>query len=162
QYLEIQQGFTYNGHWYIAFFVFLSLAITFAMYKKFIKKYSESSFYVAPIFFWLLINVAVFAILKGAAYFIIPVFFGLLSFFVMLRHDRPNLLAMALLAAPAIFFFAPLIQFFPVGLGLKMLVISCVFTVLLFGLLLPVFSFYKMKGLFSVLCLLFAVFFFIK
>ena len=69
---------------------------------------------------------------------------------------------MAPLAGPAIFFFAPLIQFFPVGLGLKMLVISCVFTVLLFGLLLPVFSFYKMKGLFSVLCLLFAVFFFIK
>ena len=162
QYLEIQQGFTYNGHFYIAFFVFLSLALTFAIYQKFGKKYSESSFYVAPLFFWLLINVVVFAILKGAAYFIIPVFFGLLSFFVMLRQERPNLLAMALLAAPSIFFFAPLIQFFPVGLGLKMLVISCVFTVLLFGLLLPVFSIYKMKGLLSILCFLFAVFFFIK
>jgi hypothetical protein len=162
QYLEIQQGFTYNGHWYIAFFVFLSLAITFAMYQKFSKKFNEPSFFVAPLLFWLLINVAVFIILKGAAYFIIPVFFGLLSFFVMLRQERPNLLAMALLAAPSIFFFAPLIQFFPVGLGLKMLVISCVFTVLLFGLLLSVFSFYKMKSLLSVLCLLFAIFFFIK
>ena len=162
QYAEIQQGFTYNGHWYIAFFVFLSLAITFAIYKGFTKKFFEPSFYVAPLLFWLLINIVVFVILKGAAFFIIPVFFGLLSFFVMLRQERPNVLAMALLAAPAIFIFAPLIQFFPVGLGLKMLVISCVFTVLLFALLWPVFGYYKMKSFISILCLLFAVFFFIK
>lgn len=162
QYSEIQQGFTYNGHWYIAFFVFLSLAITFAIYKGFTKKFFEPSFYVAPLLFWLLINIVVFVILKGAAFFIIPVFFGLLSFFVMLRQERPNVLAMALLAAPAIFIFAPLIQFFPVGLGLKMLVISCVFTVLLFALLWPVFGYYKMKSFISILCLLFAVFFFIK
>ena len=161
QYTEIQQGFTYNGHWYIAFFVFLSLAITLAIYKKFTKKFNEPSFYVAPLFFWLLINVAVFIILKGAAFFIIPVFFGLLSFFIMLRQERPNLLAMAILAVPAIFIFAPLIQFFPVGLGLKMLVISSVFTVLLFALLWPVFGYYKMKNLLSVLCLLLAGFFFV-
>jgi len=162
QYAEIHQGFTYNGHWYIVFFVFLSLAITFSIYKKFTKKFAEPSFYVAPLLFWLLINVAVFIILKGAAFFIIPVFFGLVSFFVILRQERPNLLAMALLAVPAIFIFAPLIQFFPVGLGLKMLVISCVFTVLLFALLWPVFGYYKIKGLLSVLCVLLAVFFFIK
>lgn len=162
QYSEIQQGFTYNGHWYIVFFVFFSLAITFAIYKKFTKKFSEPSFYVAPIFFWILINLAVFIIIKGAAYFIIPVFFGLLSFFVMLRQERPNLLAMMLLAVPAIFIFAPLIQFFPVGLGLKMLVISCVFTVLLFALLWPVFGYYKKKGIVSALCLLLAIFFLIK
>jgi hypothetical protein len=160
EYAEIHQGFTYNGHWYIAFFVFLSLAITFAFYKKYTQKFSEPSFYIAPLLFWLLINVALFIILKGAAFFIIPVFFGLLSFFVMLRQERPNLIAMALLAAPALFIFAPLIQFFPVGLGLKMLVISCVFTVLLFALLWPVFGYYKMKGLLSVLCLLLAVLFF--
>ncbi|MEM0517607.1 M28 family peptidase [Aequorivita flava] len=157
QYAEIQQGFTYNGHWYIAFFVFISLAVSFAIYKKFTQKFNEPAFYVAPLFFWLLINVAVFIVLKGAAYFIIPVFFGLLSFFIMLRQERPNLLAMALLAAPALFIFAPLIQFFPVGLGLKMLVISCVFTVLLFALLWPVFGFYKMKRLLSVVCLLLAI-----
>lgn len=160
QYLEIQQGFTYNGHWYIAFFVFLSLAITFAIYKKFTNKFNEPSYYVAPLLFWLLINVAVFIFLKGAAYFIIPVFFALVSFFVMLRQERPNLLAMALLAVPALFLFVPLIQFFPVGLGLKMLVISCVFTVLLFGMLWPVFGYYKMKGLLSTVCLLLAILFF--
>lgn len=162
QYLEIQQGFTYNGHWYIAFFVFLSLAISFALYKRFTAKQNEPSLYVAPLFFWLLINLAVFLILKGAAFFIIPVFFGLLSFFVMIRQQRPNLLAMALLAIPAIFIFVPLIQFFPVGLGLKMLVISCVFAVLLFALLLPVFSYYKLSNLLATLCFLLAVFFFVK
>src|SRR5690606_19139005 len=89
QYLEIQQGFTYNGHWYIAFFVFLSLAITFVVYKRFIGKQNEPSLYVAPLFVWIVINLVVFIILKGAAFFIIPVFFGLLSFFVMIRQQRP-------------------------------------------------------------------------
>ncbi len=161
QYQEIQQGFTYNGHWYIAFFVFLSLAITFAVYKKFNSKYNEPSLYVAPLFFWLLINTAVAIILKGAAFFIIPVFFGLISFFVILKQERPNLLLTTLLGVPAIFIFAPLIQFFPVGLGLNMLALSAGFTVLLFGLLLPIFSYYKMKNLLSGLSFILAVSFFI-
>ena len=162
QYSEIQQGFTYNGHWYIAFFVSLSLAISFAAYKKFIDKRNETSLFVAPLFFWILLNMALAVILKGAAFFIIPVFFGLLSFFLMLRQEKPNLLVMAVLAIPALFIFVPLIQFFPVGLGLKMLVISCVFTVLLFGLLLSVFGFYRLKGMLSAIFLLLAVFFFVK
>lgn len=161
QYLEIQQKFTYNGHWYIAFFVFISLAITLAIYKKFASKNQEPSFYVAPLFFWLLVNTAIAILLKGAAFFIIPVFFGLLSFFIMLRQERPNLLLMTFLGAPALFILAPLIQFFPVGLDLNMLFISSVFTVLLFGLLLPIFSYYKMKNVLSGICLLLALSFFI-
>ncbi len=162
QYTEIQQGFTYNGHWYIAFFVALTLTISFAAYKKFVVKRNEASLYVAPLFFWILLNMALAVFLKGAAFFIIPVFFGLLSFFVMLRQERPNLLAMVVLAIPALIIFVPLIQFFPVGLGLKMLFISSIFTVLLFGLLLPVVGFYRMKGMLSTLFLLLAIFFFIK
>src|SRR5690554_6144441 len=146
QYTEIQQGFTYNGHWYISFFVFLSLAITFGIYKKFNQKHHRLSLYVAPLFFWLLLNTAVAIILKGAAFFIIPVFFGLFSFFIMLKKENYNILIMTFLAVPALFIFAPLIQFFPVGLGLKMLMISCVFTVLLFGLLWPIFSVYRLKN----------------
>lgn len=161
QYQEIQQGFTYNGHWYIAFFVFISLAITFAIYKRFANKLNKTSLYVAPLFFWIIVNIVVAIILKGAAFFIIPVFFGLLSFFIMLKQERPNPLLLAFFAVPAIFIFIPLIQFFPVGLGLKMLFISSVFTVLLFGLLWPIFSRYKMKRLLSVLCFLLAISFFI-
>ena len=69
---------------------------------------------------------------------------------------------MVAIGALAIFMFAPLIQFFPVGLGLKMLVGSCLFTALLFGILLPVFGFYKMKRILSVLFILVAIVFFIK
>jgi hypothetical protein len=69
QYAEILQGFTYNGHWYIAFFVFLSLGITFFVYRRFTKRGQEASLYIAPLFFWLLINGVVFIVLKGAAFF---------------------------------------------------------------------------------------------
>ncbi len=157
QYQEIQQGFTYNGHWYIAFFVLLSLAVCFKVYKRYKAQYYVVDFYVAPLLFWLIINVAVSIILKGAAYWIIPVFFGLLSFFVLLRQEKPSLLLLTLLGIPAIFFFSPLIQFFPVGLGLKMLVVSSAFVVLTFGLLLPVFGFYRWKNFISTITFIMAI-----
>jgi hypothetical protein len=157
QYSEIQQGFTYNGHWYIAFFVVLSTAIVFKIYHNFNAKKDVASFYVAPLTLWLIVNLAVAIILKGAAYWIIPVFFGLLSFFILLKQEKPNLILLTLLAIPALSFFAPLIQFFPVALGLKMLVISSVFVVLLFGLLVPVFGFYRWKNIIAVGSFIFAV-----
>jgi len=160
-YEEIQHGFTYNGHLYIAFFVLLTLGLLFYFYRKFSKSEDTASHFIAPLFFWIIINTAVFMYLKGAGYFIIPVFFGLLSLWILLRQQRPNLLLMTLLAVPALFIFSPLIQFFPVGLGLEMLMISCVFTVLLFGLVLPVFGFYKMKKILSIVSFLLALVFLI-
>jgi len=146
QYAEVQQGFKYNGKSYVAFFVLISLAILFLFYKNF-KKILVASLTVAPLFFWLLVNLAVAIYLKGAAFFIIPVYFALLSFWILIRQEEPSLLLLALLAAPAIFIFAPLIQFFPVGLGSGMVVISSVFTVLLFGLLIPIVGFYSWKNI---------------
>lgn len=159
QYTEIQHGFTYNGHWYIAFFVMLSLAITFKIYRRFKVKNEVASFYIAPLFFWILINTGVAIALKGAAYWIIPVFFGLLSLWVLIRQEKASLLLLTVLAAPALFFFAPLIQFFPVGLGLKMLLISCIFTVLTFGMILPVLGSYRWKNILAIGCTLFALLF---
>ena len=160
-YAEIQHGFTYNGHWYIAFFVLLCTAITFKTYRNFKVHKNVASFYIAPMVFWLLLNTVVYVLLKGAAYWIIPVFFGLLSLFVLIKQEKPNILLLTLLAAPAVFLFAPLIQFFPVGLGLKMLVISCVFVVLLFGLLVPIFGTYRWKNILAGSCFLLAIVFFI-
>src|SRR5690625_7691627 len=97
---------------------------------------------VAPLFFWLLLNVIIIFVLKGAAYFIVPVFFALISFFMMLKSNQPNPLVLSLLAIPALFIFAPLIQYFQLGLGLIMLDLSSVFTVLFFVLLYPVLYFY--------------------
>jgi hypothetical protein len=149
-YDEIQHGFKYNGHDYVAFFVLLSLAITLFSYHWLGKNQSVAGLFVAPIVIWLLINVAVLLYLKGAAYFIIPVFFALLSWWVLLRYKKAAPIAMAMLAAPAIFIFAPLIQFFPVGLGSDHVFISCLFTVLLFGLLVPVFGYFKRKAVLAI------------
>jgi hypothetical protein len=100
--------------------------------------------------------------LKGAAFFIIPVFLGLLSLWILIRKDRPNLILLTIIGSIAIFIFAPLVQFFPVGLGLKMLVGSCLFTALLFGILLPVIGFYKLKKVLAMLFVIVASLFFIK
>lgn len=160
QYQEILQGFTYNGHSYIAAFVLLSLGVTFFFYNKFQASGNPKNVFIAPLFFWIVINILLAFYLKGATYFIIPVFLGLISLGILLWKPKPNLLLMLLLAIPAIFIFAPLIQFFPVGLGLKMLVVSSIFVVLLVGLLLPVLGFYRQKGDFVFVFLVASVVFF--
>lgn len=162
QYQEIQHGFTYNGHTYISFFVLLSLGILFGIYNKFSKKINVANLLIAPLFFWLLINIGVAIYLKGAAFFIIPVFLGLLSLWILIRQESPNLILLTVIGSIAIFIFAPLIQFFPVGLGLKMLVGSCLFTAFLFGILLPVIGFYKLKKVLAILFIIVAGLFFIK
>src|SRR5690625_7493681 len=81
---------------------------------------------------------------------------------MMLKSNQPNPLVLSLLAIPALFIFAPLIQYFPVGPGLKMLVLSSVFTVLLFGLLLPVFTYYKRKQVLSFAFIAVSLFFIIQ
>lgn len=161
-YLEIQQGFTYNGHWYIAFFVSLSLWISFIFYRRFSKSHQVPSLFVAPLFLWFLINFLIAIYLKGAAFFIIPVFFGLISFFYVIRKNNVNLIFTTLLSIPGLFIFVPLIHSFPVGLGLDSLMISSGFTVLLFVLMLPVFGYYRNKRILALLSLMAGVFFFIK
>lgn len=162
QYGEIQHGFKYNGHSYVAFFVFLTLAICFSVFRRMSRNLTTTGMYVAPLAFWILINTAVYLFLKGAGYFIVPVFFGLVSLWLLIRQGKPSLLLLALLAAPAIFIFAPLVQFFPVGLGSDHVFISCIFTVLLFGLVYSVFGFYKMNRIITALCLIIAIGFFIE
>ena len=162
QYQEIQHGFTYNGHTYISFFVLLSLGVLFGIYYKFSKKINVANLLIAPLVFWILINIGVATYLKGASFFIIPVFFGLLSLWVSIRQDRPNLILLTVIGSLAIFIFEPLVQFFPVGLGLKMLVGSCLFTALLFGILLPVIGYYKLKKVLAMLFVIVASLFFIK
>ena len=162
QYQEIQHGFTYNGHTYISFFVLLSLSLLFGIYYKFSKRINVPNLLIAPLIFWILINIGVAIYLKGAAFFIIPVFLGLLSLWILIRQDRPNLILLTIIGSIAIFIFAPLAQFFPVGLGLKMLVGSCLFTALLFGILLPVIGFYKLKKVLALLFVMVATLFFVK
>lgn len=146
QYNDILQGFTYNGHLYIAAFSLLTLAILFFVYTRYFKKVRVIDLTIPPVFCWLLINFAIAIYLKGAGYFIMALLYGILSLIILLFSKRPaksNQILLTILFIPIILLFVPMIKMFPVGLGLKILAVSTTFIVLLFGLLIPVFSNYK-------------------
>ncbi len=161
-YQDILHGFTYNGYDYIAAFTALSLAICFFVSHKFYKPIQAASLSLAPLFFWLLISIGAAIYLPGAAFFIIPVYFGILAVFFIIIQKKPNILLLTLLCAPAIFIIAHDIKEFPVGLGLKMLGAGSLFTVLLFGLLLPVIGFYRIRGKLALLFFLVSIGFFVS
>ena len=147
QYNDILQGFTYNGYTYIAAFVFLNLWILLKTYTYFLKEEKIASFLIAPIFIWLIINSIITAYLKGAGFLIIPVFCALFILAIVIFTDfeaHSKRILFTVLSIPTIYIFAPLIQMFPVGLGLKNLFISGILIALIFGLML--FSFYQKKS----------------
>jgi hypothetical protein len=162
QYNDLLNGFTYNGHDYIIAFTLLSLSICFAFYQRFSVKKVTMNHFIAPLFIWILINVLLAFILKGAGFLIIPVFAGLIMLASFVLTQKSNWKLNLLLSIPALLIIAPFIQMFPIGLGLKMLVGSAILTVLAFGLLLPVFSSFKRKGMSSLLLFLVAIGFFAK
>lgn len=143
-YKDILHGFTYNGHTYIFAFVLFSVAICFWAYHRF-KKVETPNLLVAPILLWLIICGLVSHYLSGASFFIIPVFAVLAAFMVCLNQKMPNPYLLTFLALPALFIYAPFVKMFPVGLGLKMMIATTLFTSLTFLLLLPVVGFYKKK-----------------
>ena len=149
QYGEIRHGFTYNGHYYIVAFVMLTLWLFFWLYSRFCKEVSRANMMVIPLFIWMILNTLLAIKLTGAAYFIVPVFFALLILAYLIKYPKADPVILLLLSAPAITMFSPLIQFFPVGLGLEMLAASALFTGLLFGLTVAVsgaFPFIKYMG----------------
>jgi hypothetical protein len=151
EYSEILQGFTYNGHTYILTFVFLSLGICCYFYSKFYKPGSTVNLLVAPIALWLLINVLAAVKLKGASFFVIPVYFALLILFVLIKQRKPNLILLAVINFPLLLIMSPFVKMFPVGLGLNMLFVSCILVVLIFGLLNSVFGFFRHKRRWAVI-----------
>lgn len=147
-YNDILHGFTYNGYQYIAAFVLLNIWLLFNIYKPFFKKYRSTDLTIAPLIFWMLINVLIYVYLKGAAYFIIPVYFALITLAIFVLTDikrTQKIVISTVLAIPIIYMFAPQIKMFPVGLGLKNLFISALFLVLIFGLITPIFGSYKSR-----------------
>jgi hypothetical protein len=146
QYNEILHGFTYNGHLYIIAFSAITLGICFWLYKRYFQKHNAKNLLVAPLFIWGLINLLIVLKLKGAGFFILPVYIGLISLAILVFSKESSTIKfffLTLISIPIILVFAPLVKMFPVGLGLKMLVVSAIFIVLLFGLLIPLFHQYK-------------------
>ena len=161
QYNDILHGFTYNGYEYIISFFLLTTALCFYGYHK-TKTISTTNLMIAPLFVWLIIASLMAWKLPGAAFFIIPVIAALVILYIKLIDKKPNYIWAVLLSIPLISLFTPMVQMFPVGLGLKMLVASCIFVVLIFGLLIPVFGEYKRKKELSGLLLIIATAFIIK
>jgi len=162
EYSEMLHGFTYNGHTYIAAFACFAIAICMLAYGKVYKPKNVASLMVAPLFLWIVICGAITFKLQGASFFIVPVLFGLLSFFVLLKRKKPSLILLTLLGFPALFVFSPLVQLLPVGLGLKMLVSSTVLIVLIFGLLLSVFASFRHKKRWGYLFLVFGMYYLVS
>tara|TARA_R110000868_G_scaffold135298_3_gene347809 strand:- start:210 stop:2492 length:2283 start_codon:yes stop_codon:yes gene_type:complete len=144
-YNDILHGFTYNGHAYILAFTLFSLGTCFYAYYKF-KVIKTANLLIAPFIIWILICGLVAIYLKGAAFFIIPLYSFLVAFYVHINQKNPNPFLLVFLGIPALFIFAPLVQMFPVGLGLKMMVASTLLTTLIFFLLLPLVTKYRKKG----------------
>ncbi len=146
QYNDILHGFTYNGHFYIAAFIALTTWFTLWIYNKYIRKNNATNLIIAPIAIWLLTNVAVAIYLPGAGFLIIPAIIALIILAILLFIERKQvnkILLFSFLVIPILIIFVPLIQMFPVGLGLKMTAISTTFTVLVLGVLIPIFTSYK-------------------
>ena len=83
QYGEILHGFPYNGHLYIWAFALFSTGVCMWLYNKVYKPENTASLVVPPLFLWLVICGVIAFKLKGASFFIIPVYFGLISLFVL-------------------------------------------------------------------------------
>jgi len=145
EYKEILHGFTYNGKWFIMGFISLSIAVFWMIYKPFFNKRTLPNLLFAPILLWLVINVFIALKLKGAGFFIIPTMGMLIAYAILILSSKisdKSLLIFTFIAIPGLMIFAPQIAMFPVGLGLKMLVISTVLSVLLMTTLISTFDFY--------------------
>ncbi|AXB58955.1 peptidase M28 [Flavobacterium fluviale] len=161
QYSDLLNGFTYNGHAYIGAFVTLSIAICFAFYHHFSEAKITMNHFVAPLLLWIIINAYLANSLTGAGFLIIPVYFGILLFGIFVFTQHYSLGVNLIFSIPALAIVAPFIVMFPIGLGLKILFGSAILTVLLFGLLLPIFGNFARKGIWTVIFFLASISFFI-
>jgi len=161
QYSDLLNGFTYNGHAYIGAFVTLSIAICFAFYHHFSEAKITMNHFVAPLLLWIIINAFLANSLTGAGFLIIPVYFGILLFGIFVFTQHYSLGMNLIFSIPALAIVAPFIVMFPIGLGLKILYGSAILTVLLFGLLLPIFGAFAKKGAWIVVFFLSSMAFFI-
>jgi hypothetical protein len=161
QYTDLLNGFTYNGHAYIGAFVTLSIAICFAFYHHFSDTKSTMNHFVSALLVWIIINAFLANSLTGAGFLIVPVYFGVILFGIYVVTQHSSLGLNLLFCIPALAIVAPFIVMFPIGLGLKILFGSAILTVLLFGLLLPIFGSFIKKGVWTMVFFGASIIFFI-
>ena len=161
QYKDILHGFTYNGHAYIGFTVFFTLALCFFFYADEYPQNKLLSYFVVPVFILLLVISALMIGVPGSGFFIIPVFCSLIVLGFYISTGKVSWILNLILAIPALVIFTPFITALPVGLGLGLLAGSSVLTVMIFTLMLPEFGSYRYKRYWIVLMAVIAVAFLI-
>jgi hypothetical protein len=162
QYNDLLNGFTYNGHLYIAFFMSLTIAVCFFFYQFADVKRIGFSGYIAPLMLWLILNFAMAYQLEGGSFLIIPLYGGLILFGIYVLTGQSFTLLNFIFSIPALLLIGPFILTLPIGLGLKMLFVSALLCVQLFGLLLPLFMPIKAKAIWGFTFLLISVVFFVS
>ncbi|MGM0635256.1 MAG: M28 family peptidase [Bacteroidota bacterium] len=160
-YLEILQGFTYNSHNYIVVFAALSLANCLIFQHLFRFKIQIKNAFVGPLFTWMLINLLVLIYLPGASYIILPFLFALVIFVLLLFIRLPNSTIMLILSLPLLFLTVPLVQFFPVGLGMNYVFISAILITLIYGLIMPIINHYPFNNALAYISFCLALGFFV-
>jgi hypothetical protein len=162
EYQDILCGFTYNGHDYMWAFACLSVFLVLFFYQKFYKKDTFLSLVFAPLLLWLILTFFIIQQLAGASFLIIPLIFAVISwgFMMLTKYKSPYL--HLVFALPALLIVAPLVQLFPIGLGLKILFGSSILIVLGLSLLLPLFFEAKGTKSMSYLMLLLSISFVLK
>jgi hypothetical protein len=160
-YQDMLHGFTYNGHAYMAAFIMLSLAVSILFYHKLEIK-NAANYHFGILFLWIVLLGFLMYFLPGAGFLSIPVLFSLLSFGLIVLRIKYAKILFFIFALSAISTLVPLIQLFPVGLGLKILPGSAVLVVLTFGLLVPLFALVTFKIRWSFVCLIISIAFFVQ
>ncbi|WBX76431.1 M20/M25/M40 family metallo-hydrolase [Tenacibaculum ovolyticum] len=148
EYTDILHGFTYNGYQYIIAFIFLNSWILFKIYNKFNTK-KTTDLYIAPIFTGLVLNYFIMQYMPGAGFFIIPIYACLIILAILIfmdLRDRSRATLFAIISIPTIYMISPMLQLFPVALGLKILFVSAFLLTLIFGFTLPIFHQQKKKN----------------
>jgi Peptidase family M28 len=162
QYNDLINGFTYNGHDYIAFFMLLTLSVCFLVYSKFVDSKNVNSYSVAAFFLWIIINFLIAFNLQGAGFLIIPLLSSLILFGIFIFTQKNYWLLQLIFAIPTLVIIVPFLQLFPVGLGLKIMFGSSILLVLIFGLLLPIFGSFSNKSRWSLMLFLVSILMFTK
>ena len=140
-YKDILHGFTYNGKSYIAAVVTLSLGVQLLILGRFKFELKNLDVLLSVMtLIWIIITGLLQYYLAGASLFIWIPFF--MSATLLLYHYYPDHKWIPhLLAIPAVLILTPMIEMFPVGLGLSMLVsVSVLISLLFFASITTVFQ----------------------
>lgn len=139
-YALMQQGETYNSHWYLLAFVGLTLGLFALLQRALLRWLAPLELALASLLIWLSLLLASSALMPGASFLLAwPMLAMLLVIAALLLWPNLEFAARASLlllgAAPAVLLFAPLLRAVFIGLGPSMLFVMVAVLVLLLGLL---------------------------